>query len=213
MTEHVLTADGVSVEGRYRPMLTATDVELRTGEVRAVVGEPGHGHTALALALAGRLTPDSGTVTLDGAGDDRALQTAVALVDVSGVSEPDPVVPLGAIVGEELAMAGRRVRRATVAEWIDPLPRSTRMEDVPPEERVSLMLRLAALRPAVSFLVLTLPERWGVQPWHWEPVAGELAESGYGVLVTTGDATALHVHVPQSRLGTRDLSATEEGIR
>src|SRR3954463_728371 len=102
MTQHVLSATGVAVGGRPRAMLPPTDVELRTGEVRAVVGEPGHGHTALALVLAGRLRPDSGDVWLDVSGLARPRQRAVALVDVPGVSEPDEIVPMMTILGEEL---------------------------------------------------------------------------------------------------------------
>jgi ABC-type transport system involved in cytochrome c biogenesis ATPase subunit len=39
-------------------MLAPTTVEVAAGELVIVHGDPGHGHTALALALAGRLVPD-----------------------------------------------------------------------------------------------------------------------------------------------------------
>jgi ABC-type glutathione transport system ATPase component len=201
MTQHVLSASAVTVSGRPRAMLPPTDVELHTGEVRAVVGEPGHGHTALALILAGRLRPDSGAVSLDSSVLDRTRQAAVALVDVPGVSEPDEVVPIGTILGEELAMAGQPARRRAVRAWAPDLAPGRRVEDVAPARRTELLLRAAALRTGVRFLVLTLPDRWGVTPAEWGPVAAELARHGYGVLVTVGETSRHLLDVPHTDLG------------
>jgi len=201
MTQHVLSAAAVTVRGRPRAMLPPTYVELRTGEVRAVVGEPGHGHTALALVLAGRLRPDSGAVSLDGSVLDRTRQRAVALVDVPGVSEPDEVVPIGTILGEELAMAGQPATRRAVRAWAPDVAPGRRVEDVAPARRTELLLRATALRTGVRFLVLTLPDRWGVTPAEWGPVAAELARHGYGVLVTVGETSRHLLDVPHTDLG------------
>jgi ABC-type phosphonate transport system ATPase subunit len=189
MTQHVLSASGITVGGRPRAMLPPTDVELHTGEVRAVVGEPGHGHTALALVLARRLRPDAGTVTLDGSVLDRTRQRAVALVDVPGVSEPDEVVPIGTILGEELAMAGQPARRRAVRAWAPDVEIHSRTEDVPAARRTELLLRA------------TLPDRWGVTPAEWRPVTDELARHGYGVLVTVGETSRHLLDLPHTDLG------------
>lgn len=201
MTQHVLSAARVTVGGRPRAMLPPTDVELHTGEVRAVVGEPGHGHTALALVLAGRLRPDSGAVSLDRSVLDRIRQSSVALVDAPGVSEPDELVPFGTVLGEELAMAGQPARRRAVRAWAPDLAPGRRTEDVPAARRTELLLRAAALRSGVRFLVLTLPDRWGVTPAEWGPVADELARHGYGVLVTVGETSRHLLDVPHTDLG------------
>lgn len=201
----VLHADGVTVSDPHRLLLPTTSVVVGRGEVLAAVGDPGVGHSALALVLGGRLTPDAGTVTLGGETSSRALQDAVALVDVPAVSEPDGEVPIGVVVGEELAMAGRRAGRAAVAAalaeaGVEVDPR-TRTDSVPAAVRVRLLLQLAARRPGTQFLVLTLPERWGVLPPAWEPTARALAEEGFGVLVTTGLAAAHHLTVPTTPIG------------
>lgn len=201
MTQHVLRASGILVRGRPRPLLPATDLEFRSGEVRALVGEPGHAHTALALVLAGRFRPDAGTVTLDASVLDRTRQTGVALVDVPGVSEPDEKVPFGTILGEELAMAGQPARRRAVRAWAPDVELGRRTEDVPAERRTALLLRSAALRTGVRFLVLTLPDRWGVTPAQWEPVTAELARRGYGVLVTVGETSRHLLSVPAGTIG------------
>jgi len=182
-------------------MLPPTDVELRTGEVRALVGEPGHGHTALALILAGRLRPDAGDVALDRSVLDRTRQAAVALVDVPGVSEPDELVPFGTVLGEELAMAGQPARRRAVRAWASDVAPGRRTEDIPAARRTELLLRAAALRSGVRFLVLTLPDRWGVTPAEWGPVTDELARHGYGVLVTVGETSRHLLEVPHTDLG------------
>ena len=51
---------------RTAPTLRDVCMEIRTGEVVALVGENGSGKTTLAKLLAGLYTPDSGTVTWDG---------------------------------------------------------------------------------------------------------------------------------------------------
>jgi len=201
MTQHVLRASGVLVHGRPLPLLPATDVELHTGEVRALVGEPGHAHTALALVLGGRLRPDAGAVTVDASVLDRSRQAAVALVDVPGVSEPDEKVPFGTVLGEELAMAGQPARRAAVRAWAPEAPLARRTEDVPPAQRTELLLLAAALRSGVRFLVLTLPDRFGVTPGQWQPVAAGIARRGYGVLVTVGETSRHLLDVPATDIG------------
>ena len=71
------------------------------------------GPLALALALAGRLRLTGGTVALGEDPSPGALQAAVVLVDVPGVTEPDDSVPFRVVVAEELALAGRRSEEHT----------------------------------------------------------------------------------------------------
>src|SRR5690348_12514875 len=97
---------GLAVDGRHGPLLEPTDLHVGPGGRLLVTGEPGHGHTAFALALAGRLAPTAGRVLIDGGADPADQQRAVALVDTPGVTEPDDVLPLSVVVGEGLAMAG-----------------------------------------------------------------------------------------------------------
>jgi hypothetical protein len=133
------------------------------------------------------------------------LQEAVALVDVPGVSEPDDIVSLSTIVGEELAMARRGATRRAVRSWLasrdlDHLSRR-RMEDVPGRHRVRVLAELAAQRPGVRFLVLTLPERHGELPDLHLDIAATISENGYGVLLTVGPAAAALIDSPIFRLG------------
>lgn len=201
MTQHLLKASGLTVHHRRRELLEPTDVEVGSGEVVAVVGTPGAGHTALALILAGRLTPDAGSVRMDASTLDITRRHGVALVDVPGVTEPDDAVPFTTVLGEELAMAGHPARRSAVRAWAAGVDVAERTEDVPGPDRVALLLRGAALRDRVRFLVLVLPDRWGVTPEQWEPVAAELATRGLGVVVTVGETARPTLTVPSTTMG------------
>jgi ABC-type cobalamin/Fe3+-siderophores transport system ATPase subunit len=193
----VLRADRVTVLDGSRVLLAPTSVELHTGEVAVVVGEPGPAHVAFCLALAGRLPYDAGVVSIDGHADEHWLQRAVALVDVPGVSEPDDAVPLRTIVGEEMAMAGLRAGRSAVTTWLHGQGiaelADVRVEDVPGAVRTRVLAGLAACREGVEFLVLTLPERHGGLPEGWLTTAWVLARLGFGVLVTASPTAAGHV--------------------
>jgi hypothetical protein len=144
------------------------------------------------LIAAGRLVPDRGAVLLDGHADARALRRAVALVDTPVVAEPTAAVPVGSIVREELRFAGRPSRRHDVEETLDGFDlqpwRLRPIGDLLPDDRLRLLLGLAALRPGVRALVLTAPERHGGRAEAWTALAHEYADRGMPVLVLGGAA-------------------------
>lgn len=199
MSKSVLVAHHVSVEAEVRPhgmdILPPTSLEVLSGSSVLVVGDPGSSHVALALALAGRLSGMSGLVTIDQHSDPGFLQRSVALVDVPGVSEPDPGLPVRTVVGEELAMAGRHAGPRSVRAWLDAAglghAQHARLRELTGPQRIRMMVTLAALREP-KFMVLTLPERLGGLPEDWvEPIA-EAIESGIGMVITASRGLAAH---------------------
>ncbi|OLL75294.1 hypothetical protein Ae168Ps1_3695c [Pseudonocardia sp. Ae168_Ps1] len=200
-----LVADDVAVDGAHGPLLGGTSLRATPGGVLLVAGTPGSGHTALALCLAGRMRPTRGRITLGGDDDPARLRRAVAVVDTPGVSEPEPVLPLRTVVGEELAMAGRGTRPRSVVAWLAARGAEqwarTRFEDVPAPVRIALTTELAASRPGTAALVLTAPDRHGGTPVTWWQVAAEHARAGLAVIVTCTDASAALLGVPAVRLG------------
>lgn len=200
-----LRALGVRVRQGTRDLLPTTSVTVRGGEVAVAVGPPGGGHTSLALALAGRLRLDAGRVEVDGDASPRALQAAVALVDVPGVSEPDEAVPFRTILGEELAMAKHKPSAAAIDRWLGEYDLATGIttEAVPPGPRLEILGRMALLRPGTRYLVLTYPERLGLPVAQWLEIADDLAgsESRPGVLVTASRAIAVPAGVRTFTIG------------
>jgi ATP-binding cassette subfamily B protein/ATP-binding cassette subfamily C protein len=81
-----ITADNVTFTypGAQTPSLTGVSVELRRGEIIALVGENGSGKTTLAKILAGLYDPDEGEVRWDGTSlwrvDPEQLRQRIAVI-------------------------------------------------------------------------------------------------------------------------------------
>lgn len=109
--------------GAARPALDGVDVEVRAGEVVALVGENGAGKTTLAKLLCGLYRPTGGTVTWDGV-DLAGVDPATVRERVAVVFQDFARLPLTAY---ENVAAGRpaaasdagRVRAAARAAGVD----------------------------------------------------------------------------------------------
>ncbi|MGA4686956.1 sugar ABC transporter ATP-binding protein [Micromonospora sp. AB353] len=117
----VLSADRIVVADPQNPHRLAVDgvsLTLREGEIVGIYGLMGSGRTELLEALAGRITPAAGTITLDGvplgnAGIRRRIAQGIALVPED--RQRDGLVQ-SMSVGQNLSLAGlsRFVRRLLV---------------------------------------------------------------------------------------------------
>ena len=109
--------------GAGPPALDGVDLDLRAGEVHALLGENGAGKTTLMRILAGLDSPDAGTVTLDGDPVTEFTPRALRERGVAMVQQHFTLVPT-LTAGENLALArprgrlrpGARQLRARVAE-------------------------------------------------------------------------------------------------
>lgn len=180
-------------QGRNAEDLPATSTTFVSGSVTLAVAETEQRPTVLGLIASGRMRPSTGTVTIDGRADARALRRRVALVDAPGVSDPDAGVPLVGVVAEELMFAGQRADPLAARRWLDerglrPLA-STAIADIEPTTRLRVLCELAVLRPHVEGLVVTAPDRHGGQPLDWWTLFGEFADRGFAVLAVAGRAS------------------------
>src|SRR5437868_13663527 len=66
MSASRLTMTGIRKSYGPTAALRGVDLDLRPGEVHALVGENGAGKSTLMKVLSGAVTPDAGTMTLDG---------------------------------------------------------------------------------------------------------------------------------------------------
>lgn len=203
-----LEATRISVRGPHAPMLHATSVSVADHQVVLLTGYPGAGHVAAALGLSGRLKPDTGTVKLDGQADPALLRRRVAVVDAPGITEPDDALPVQTVVGEELAIAGRKAGRKAVLEWLSEQDAAEhadkRFEHLPVAVRTRLLAELTVARPDVQVVILTMPDRHGGDPHGWYELGRSLAAQGYGVIITCADASARLLDVKAARMGETD---------
>ncbi|MCX7522943.1 hypothetical protein OSC27_11725 [Microbacterium sp. STN6] len=184
---------GVS-KGRRGEALPATTLHFESGRATLATAETAQRPAVLGLIATGRMRPDTGVVTIDGAADSAAIRSQVALVDAPDVNDPAPNVTVYGVVAEELMFAGRPttpsgIRRALadlgLAQW-----RSWSISTVPPAVRIRLLAELAVMRQDVEGIVITAPDRHGGDPAEWWAIAQDLAGRGYAVLVVAGAASA-----------------------
>lgn len=195
-----LQADGVAVAGIHAPLLLATSLTARTGQVTLVAGDPGYGQVALALALGGRIALASGAITYGGVDDPILLQSHVALVDLANITEPEEGLTVRDVIGEELALAGQRAGGSDVTAFLQSQEGEeharSRWEELPGWLRSQWLAELASRRSGVEFLVLASPDRFGGDPQVWWNVAKELAGKGKGVIVQCTHASARLLSAP-----------------
>jgi hypothetical protein len=174
-------------KGERNAALPPTSVTFRTREVTLARAETEQRPTVLGLIASGRMRPDAGTVTIDGAPDYGELRRRIALIDAPSVCEPAADVTVAGIVAEELMFAGRpsnpiAVRR-TLAELNATEWARSAIGTVPPTVRIALLAELAIMREGVMGLVITSPDRHGGDPIEWWDLAQGLAERDLAVLV------------------------------
>jgi ABC-type hemin transport system ATPase subunit len=207
-------ADQVSVDGPHGTLLSPTSLSVESGQLAIVHGEPGVGITAFGLALAGRIKPTTGTVTLDdtmAAASAVKLRDLVAVVDAPGVSEPDDALPVRVVVGEELALAHRPASKDAVARWLAENDAATfanmRFESLTAQVRTRLLTALAASREGVQMLVLDTPDRHTSDVDSWSALAREHAGRGLAVVVLTATTPLTALAAPPARIGHQDQPA------
>jgi hypothetical protein len=174
--------------------LPPTTVEFSSGEVTLARAETEQRPAVLGLIASGRMRPDSGSVTIDGATDYGAIRRRIALIDAPEVCEPAPNVTLAGVVAEELMFAGLPSHPVAVNRMLDKLGFSSwgrySIATVPPLVRIGVLTELAILRKGVEGIVLTSPDRHGGDPNDWWNLARGLASRDLAVLVIAGDASA-----------------------
>ena len=167
MTGPLLSARGITKRFGRRTACHEVSFDLWPGEVLGVVGESGSGKTTLLNCLAGRLTPDSGSVIYQTASADtvdvhslsEALRRLLARTEWGFVNQDAREglrmgVSAGANIGERLMAIGERhygsIRR-TASDWLDRVEIDLdRLDDRPTTYSGGMRQRLQIARNLVS---------------------------------------------------------------
>jgi branched-chain amino acid transport system ATP-binding protein len=122
----VLRLENVSVSYGRSPVLFNVSLEVRAGEVVALLGANGAGKTTTLKAVSGLVTPSSGHIYLDGDRIDRRSSHEIVNLGVAHSPEGRRLFP-GLTVLENLELGAvsktaRAARRTTLAEVFDLFP-------------------------------------------------------------------------------------------
>src|SRR5262249_54416346 len=106
-----LTMTGIAKRFGSTVALRGVDLELRPGEVHALVGENGAGKSTLMKVLSGALRADAGTMTLDGAaylpsGPQEARRRGIAMIYQELTLAPHLTVEANVMLGLEQTRFG-----------------------------------------------------------------------------------------------------------
>ncbi|HUR51698.1 MAG TPA: ABC transporter ATP-binding protein [Mycobacteriales bacterium] len=157
-TEPLLTAHDLHLSFGPSAALAGASVDVRPGEVLALLGPSGSGKSTLLHCLAGILVPDAGEVRYRGQRlDDQAdsVRSALRRSDFGFVFQFGSLVPeLTALenVALPLRLAGRRRREADAqaAEWLDRLEVGDVANKLPGEMSGGQAQRAAVARALVT---------------------------------------------------------------
>ena len=111
----LLQARGVTASYDERKVLKGVDLDMRAGEVIALMGRNGAGKTTLLRTLAGMAQPESGSVVVDGHGPRAGVDVALCPQTAEDILFKDTVAD------EVRATLEAHGREATVHSLLDPL--------------------------------------------------------------------------------------------
>ena len=196
------------------PIIEPTSLRIKQGDLTLIVGETEVSQVAFALSLAGRMKLSSGSVKIDNEENPELLQEMVALVDVPNISEPDDVMKLETIVGEELAIAGQKAmpkhaRAFLQQNMISKYAKET-FETLPNKIRYDVLMKLASIRPNTKVLLLVEPDRLGGKPEIWWRIAKKYNKLGFTVVVQCRESSARILGEEYFRLGENNKKSTKK---
>ena len=196
------------------PIIEPTSLRIKQGDLTLIVGETEVSQVAFALSLAGRMKLSSGSVKIDNNENPELLQEIVALVDVPNISEPDDVMKLETIVGEELAIAGQKAmpkhaRAFLQQNMISKYAKET-FETLHNKIRYDVLMKLASIRPNTKVLLLVEPDRLGGKPEIWWRIAKKYNKLGFTVVVQCRESSARILGEEYFRLGENNKKSTKK---
>lgn len=212
--EFDIEVEKLAINKGHIPIIEPTSLRIKQGDLTLIVGETEVSQVSFALSLAGRMKLSSGSVKIDNEENPELLQEMVALVDVPNISEPDDVMKLETIVGEELAIAGQKAmpkhaRAFLQQNMISKYAKET-FETLPNKIRYDVLMKLASIRPNTKVLLLAEPDRLGGKPEIWWKIAKKYNKLGFTVVVQCRESSARILGEEYFRLGENNKKSTKK---
>src|SRR4051812_14012560 len=158
MSTHLLEVNEVTKSFPGVRALHGVTFHLDRGEVCSIAGENGAGKSTLLAVLGGALTPDSGSVFLDGEVR-RAYNPRDALAEGLVIAQQEPAVVPQLTVAQNLMLGRSRAERAEMADIVGRALDDVRLMGFP----MSPKARLSTLSPAQRH-ALTIARAFAFNP-------------------------------------------------
>jgi ABC-type dipeptide/oligopeptide/nickel transport system ATPase subunit len=214
--EPAIVARGLTVRGPSGPVFGPLDLDVETGGVTVLRCPAGLGRTALSMTLAGRMRPKSGTLSVLGRTDARAIFAHAALAGIAELDALADAVTVGDVVTEQLRWNApwyKHIRRAgddDLARVCTPVfgdlplpPLRERIEEL--TELDGLLLRIALADTARPPLLVVGGLDQMTSDADRELLLGRLVALGRDRTVLTADVNGVGDHavrqVPVALLG------------
>ncbi|RWO94229.1 MAG: ABC transporter ATP-binding protein [Mesorhizobium sp.] len=155
----ILTLNGIGISFGGVTALSDVDLEVKSGEIRAVIGPNGAGKSSLINIISGLYHADHGTITIDGQPFARVPANRLARLGVARTFQNLALFG-GLSVRDNIASGRVHTRHASFVEHIAGLPRARR-EDAMIAEKTDQIVAFLHLESVADRLVATLP--YGLQ--------------------------------------------------
>lgn len=155
----VLTMSGIGISFGGVTALSDVDLEVKSGEIRAVIGPNGAGKSSLINIISGLYHADRGKIAIDGQPFSRVPASRLAGLGVARTFQNLALFD-GLSVRDNVASGRVHTRRASFVENIAGLPRARR-EDAAIADKVDQTIAFLHLEAVADRLVATLP--YGLQ--------------------------------------------------
>lgn len=151
----ILALGGIGISFGGVTALRDIDLEVKSGEIRAVIGPNGAGKSSLINIISGLYHADHGRIAIDGQSFSRVPASRLARLGVARTFQNLALFG-GLSVRDNIASGRVHTRRASFVEHIAGLPRARR-EDAGIAEKVEQTIAFLHLEAVADRLVATLP--------------------------------------------------------
>lgn len=213
----MLSVSSLSKSYAGHPVVDRVSLEVKRGEIHAIVGENGAGKTTLLQMIAGLVRSDSGIVTVDGVpvpahGRVAALRAGIAMVTQELAAIPSRSVLENVYLGRKSAPIGSarahfsgEYERLTRDSGIYLNPRALAGTLSLAERQVLEILRALAINPKVLLLDEPTTAMSFDQSENFRRLAGELSRQGKAIIWVSH-------HLEELRSNAHHVTVMRDGV-